>query len=72
MALDYYKSFFPFSRQQNAFICNYREHWFTVRKIGTQWFNLNSLLTGPELVSNTFLSMFLVQLETVRFKVEIQ
>ncbi|XP_002731119.1 ataxin-3-like [Saccoglossus kowalevskii] len=45
-----------------AFICNYKEHWFTVRKLGRQWFNLNSLLTGPELVSDTYLSMFLAQL----------
>ncbi|XP_070577520.1 ataxin-3-like [Ptychodera flava] len=46
-----------------AFICNYREHWFTVRKLGHQWFNLNSLLTGPELISDTYLSMFLAQLQ---------
>ena len=48
---------------QKAYICNYKEHWFTVRKIGRQWFNLNSLLTGPELISNTYLSLFLTQLQ---------
>ncbi|XP_043190501.1 ataxin-3-like [Amphibalanus amphitrite] len=47
---------------QSAFICNYREHWFTVRRLGRQWFNLNSLLTGPELLSDTYLSEFLAQL----------
>jgi hypothetical protein len=46
-----------------AFICNYRDHWFTVRRLGQQWFNLNSLLTGPELISNTYLAMFLAQLQ---------
>lgn len=56
---------------QNAFICNYREHWFTIRRIGRQWFNLNSLLTGPELVSDTFLGMFLVQLETEGYTIYI-
>ena len=40
-----------------------REHWFTVRRLGTQWFNLNSLLEGPELVSNTYLGEFLAQLQ---------
>uniref|UniRef100_A0A2K5YLS2 ubiquitinyl hydrolase 1 n=1 Tax=Mandrillus leucophaeus TaxID=9568 RepID=A0A2K5YLS2_MANLE len=35
---------------ERSFICNYKEHWFTVRKLGKQWFNLNSLLTGPELI----------------------
>ena len=33
-----------------AYICNMREHWFTIRRLGSQWFNLNSLLEGPELV----------------------
>ncbi|XP_069493945.1 ataxin-3 isoform X2 [Ambystoma mexicanum] len=48
---------------ERAFICNYKEHWFTVRKIGKQWFNLNSLLTGPELISDTYLALFLAQLQ---------
>jgi len=47
---------------QRAYICNYRDHWFTVRRLGRQWFNLNSLLTGPELLSDTYLSEFLAQL----------
>ena len=55
-------------RSQSAFICNYREHWFTIRKLGNQWFNLNSLLTGPELISDTYLSLFLTQLQTVRIQ----
>ncbi|PSN48441.1 Ataxin-3 [Blattella germanica] len=46
-----------------AFICNYRDHWFTIRRLGYQWFNLNSLLTGPELISDTYLAMFLAQLQ---------
>uniref|UniRef100_A0A8C4STB7 ubiquitinyl hydrolase 1 n=1 Tax=Erpetoichthys calabaricus TaxID=27687 RepID=A0A8C4STB7_ERPCA len=48
---------------EKAFICNYKEHWFTVRKLGRQWFNLNSLLTGPELISDTYLALFLAQLQ---------
>ncbi|XP_053331212.1 ataxin-3 isoform X3 [Spea bombifrons] len=48
---------------ERAFICNYKEHWFTVRKLGKQWFNLNSLLTGPELISDTYLALFLAQLQ---------
>ncbi|XP_066909567.1 ataxin-3 isoform X2 [Halyomorpha halys] len=46
-----------------AYICNYRDHWFTIRKLGYQWFNLNSLLSGPELISDTYLSIFLAQLQ---------
>ncbi|XP_018413996.1 PREDICTED: ataxin-3, partial [Nanorana parkeri] len=48
---------------ERAFISNYKEHWFTVRKLGKQWFNLNSLLTGPELISDTYLALFLAQLQ---------
>ncbi|XP_021361750.1 ataxin-3-like isoform X2 [Mizuhopecten yessoensis] len=48
--------------EEKAYICNFRGHWLTIRKIGHQWFNLNSLLTGPELISNTYLSLFLKQL----------
>ncbi|KAK5642761.1 hypothetical protein RI129_008928 [Pyrocoelia pectoralis] len=56
------------SRVQNdpttmqAFICNHKDHWFTIRRIGNQWFNLNSLLPMPELISNTHLSLILAQL----------
>jgi hypothetical protein len=50
-------------RSMQAFICNYRDHWFTIRRLGRQWFNLNSLLTGPELISDTYLAMFLAQLQ---------
>jgi len=46
-----------------SYICNYREHWFTIRRLGSQWFNLNSLLEGPELVSNSYLGEFLAQLQ---------
>lgn len=53
-------------RQPNtmrAFICNYKDHWFTIRRLGNQWFNLNSLLTKPELISDTYLALFLAQLQ---------
>lgn len=50
-------------RGMQAYICNYRDHWFTIRRIANQWFNLNSLLSGPELITNTYLAMFLAQLQ---------
>eukprot|EP00088_Acartia_fossae_P013727 TRINITY_DN17264_c0_g1_i3.p1 TRINITY_DN17264_c0_g1~~TRINITY_DN17264_c0_g1_i3.p1 ORF type:complete len:584 (+),score=150.03 TRINITY_DN17264_c0_g1_i3:187-1752(+) len=55
----------------NAYICNYREHWFTIRRLGTQWFNLNSLLEFPELVSNTYLGEFLAQLRQEGYSIFI-
>lgn len=53
----------------NAFICNYRDHWLTVRKIGNQWFNLNSLLSKPELISDTYLSLYLAQLKNEGYSI---
>uniref|UniRef100_A0A3Q3N0V4 ubiquitinyl hydrolase 1 n=1 Tax=Labrus bergylta TaxID=56723 RepID=A0A3Q3N0V4_9LABR len=36
----------------------------TTRSTGLlYWFNLNSLLTGPELISDTYLALFLAQLQ---------
>lgn len=49
-------------RSGRAYICNHREHWFTVRRLGFQWFNLNSLLSGPQLISDTYLNLFFAQL----------
>ncbi|KAL3276217.1 hypothetical protein HHI36_020933 [Cryptolaemus montrouzieri] len=55
--------------KMNAFICNYRDHWLTIRKIGIQWFNLNSLLTKPQLISDTYLSLFLAQLKNEGYSI---
>lgn len=49
-------------RRMRAYICNYKGHWFTIRKLGSQWFNLNSMLSGPQLISDTYLAMYLAQL----------
>lgn len=56
---------------QSAFICNFREHWFSIRKLGNQWFNLNSINTGPELISETYLSLFLTQLQSEGYSIFI-
>ncbi|XP_040571873.1 ataxin-3 [Lepeophtheirus salmonis] len=48
---------------QKGYICNFEQHWLTIRRIGNQWFNLNSLLAYPELLSDTYLSEFIAQLQ---------
>ncbi|CAG9761645.1 unnamed protein product [Ceutorhynchus assimilis] len=58
------------SRMQ-AFICNYKDHWLSIRKIGNQWFNLNSLLAKPQLISDTYLALFLAQLRTDGYSIFI-
>ncbi|XP_052122226.1 ataxin-3-like isoform X1 [Frankliniella occidentalis] len=50
-------------QEMQAYICNYHDHWFTIRRLGRQWFNLNSMLTGPQLISDTYLSVYLAQLQ---------
>lgn len=52
-----------------AFICNYKDHWFTIRRLGNQWFNLNSLLANPELITDTYLSLFLAQLRNEGYSI---
>lgn len=49
--------------EQKAYICNYKQHWYTIRKIGSYWFNLNSMFKKPELISDTYLAILLKQLE---------
>lgn len=55
--------------RMRAFICNYKDHWFTIRRLGNQWFNLNSLLNKPELISDTYLSLFLAQLKNEGYSI---
>lgn len=44
-----------------AFIFNSTDHWFTIRKIDGNWFNLNSTNEnpGPQIISEFYLSAFL-------------
>ena len=30
--------------REQAFICNLDQHWFTIRRVGDVWWNLNSML----------------------------
>jgi ataxin-3 len=47
---------------QKAFVLNRQAHWFTVRKVNGKWWNLNSTLNCPELVTDFALSAFLAQM----------
>jgi hypothetical protein len=42
-----------------AYICNLGLHWFTLRRFGRQYFNLNSLYYVPEFVSTQILQLYL-------------
>ncbi len=42
-----------------AYICNLGLHWFTIRRFGNQYFNLNSFYYVPEFVFNPVLPAYL-------------
>lgn len=54
---------------ETGYILNRNEHWFSVRKIGSYWFDLNSTNAAPKFVSNTYISLFLMQLKQDGFSV---
>ena len=45
-----------------AFLLNLSSHWFTVRRLYGKWFNLNSFLKHPQVISPFYLSVFLAQM----------
>lgn len=54
-----------------AYICNLREHWLTIRRFGGQFFDLNSISTVPKLISDTYLSLYLTQLQQSGYSIFI-
>jgi len=47
--------------KEGAFICNFKNHWITIRKFEVNgfWYNLNSLQDVPSYLSEFYLSAFL-------------
>jgi ataxin-3 len=56
---------------QKAYICHFKHHWYTIRKIGNYWFNLNSILNKPQLITDTYLSVLLAQLQAEGYSIFI-
>ena len=48
---------------QRGFLLNLDRHWYTIRRIGVDWFDFNSLLAAPAPVSDTYLALLLQQLQ---------
>jgi ataxin-3 len=48
--------------EMQAFVINREHHWYTIRKIGEHWWNLDSMLDKPEHISPFYLSALLAQL----------
>ena len=52
----------PLLLEQTAFVCNLMNHWFTVRKLGDTWWDLNSILPAPKKVVIISLSLTIFSL----------
>ena len=52
-----------------AFICWLSSHWFTIRKVGRQWWNLDSMQATPAVVTETYLTMLLHQLQHEKYTI---
>ncbi|KAJ7497317.1 Josephin-domain-containing protein [Mycena latifolia] len=62
------RPFHDHPENQLAFILNYEQHWFTLRRFGPHWFNLNSF-SEPEWISKLYLGMVLQQAEADGYSV---
>eukprot|EP00931_Biecheleriopsis_adriatica_P103266 TRINITY_DN78125_c0_g1_i1.p1 TRINITY_DN78125_c0_g1~~TRINITY_DN78125_c0_g1_i1.p1 ORF type:complete len:464 (+),score=122.67 TRINITY_DN78125_c0_g1_i1:75-1394(+) len=45
-----------------AFLCQYRDHWFAIRQVADCWWNLNSTRKRPAMVGPFYLAAWLSQL----------
>ena len=54
---------------ETGFICNYHQHWISLRKISGIWFNLNSLAEAPEIISDFKLSAWMAELTARGFSI---
>ncbi|KAI8912762.1 ataxin-3 [Gorgonomyces haynaldii] len=56
----------------DGYICHFEQHWLTLRKFGhstKRWLNLNSMLKEPEHLTETYLQLYLNQLQTEGYHV---
>eukprot|EP00929_Paragymnodinium_shiwhaense_P118849 TRINITY_DN90746_c0_g1_i1.p1 TRINITY_DN90746_c0_g1~~TRINITY_DN90746_c0_g1_i1.p1 ORF type:complete len:453 (-),score=101.46 TRINITY_DN90746_c0_g1_i1:72-1430(-) len=52
-----------------AFLCQYKDHWFAIREVCSMWWNLNSTRKRPGLVSPFLLAAWLGQLKAEGYSI---
>uniref|UniRef100_A0A7S4UKW6 ubiquitinyl hydrolase 1 n=1 Tax=Guillardia theta TaxID=55529 RepID=A0A7S4UKW6_GUITH len=52
-----------------GFILNRSEHWFSLRRLGKYWFDVNSMYEKPKFVSDSYLGMLLMQMKNDGYSV---
>lgn len=56
---------------EKAFVINRHDHWLTCRKIGKEWYDLNSMLEQPEHIGEYKLDAYLTQLRNEGYTIFI-
>jgi len=54
---------------ENAFLCNLHSHWFAIRKIENDYWDLNSLHKRPNYLGELYLGAFLKQLQVDNYSI---
>jgi ataxin-3 len=57
-----------------AYICNLDNHWFCLRRFGLekkQWYNLDSLQPSPNPITDSYLGLFIAQLQNDGYSIFI-
>jgi hypothetical protein len=49
--------------KETGFILNRSEHWFSLRRLGQYWFDVNSTQEKPKHVTDSYLGMLLGQMK---------
>uniref|UniRef100_A0A7S0EJB0 ubiquitinyl hydrolase 1 n=1 Tax=Hanusia phi TaxID=3032 RepID=A0A7S0EJB0_9CRYP len=55
--------------KETGFILNRSEHWFSLRRLGKYWFDVNSTYEKPKFVSDSYLGMLLMQMKNDGYSV---
>eukprot|EP01071_Lankesteria_metandrocarpae_P012489 Lankesteria_metandrocarpae@DN596_c0_g1_i1.p1 len=55
--------------KEEAFLCHLHDHWLAIRKVGEEWYNLDSLKPAPTVVSEFHLSAFLQGMQHEGFSI---
>ncbi|KAL6756732.1 Josephin-domain-containing protein [Haematococcus lacustris] len=58
-------------QRERAFICNLQEHWFTIRRVGQDWFDFNSTFPAPQALGTFYLAAFLASLRDQGFTIYV-
>ncbi|KAI7906098.1 Josephin-domain-containing protein [Cokeromyces recurvatus] len=54
---------------QRAYVCNLRNHWFTLRRFNHHWYNLDSMQAAPTYLGENYLPLMLDQIEREGYSV---